>query len=288
MLAIAYVDGHFLPRENAYVHIDDRGFLLGDAVFETARWRHGSFFRLKQHLDRLRQSAETMSIAMPDTDLVSIAADLAQRSNMPEASLRITLTAGRGGKGLSRKGAAPPSIVMTMNPVAADWQHRAANGWTVRTSPFHKPAQDSTPAHLKAVGRTFSQLAFLEAEAAGFDDALLLSATGLIAEGPTWNVFWRAGDSVFTPSLDVGVLEGVTRSIIAEIARDAGFAVHEVAAPRSALESADEIFATMTSLGVVPFAQLDARQFRLCEDSAASLIQNRYWSRVDAELAQRE
>lgn len=286
---IVFFNGKWLPASEVVIPINDRGFLFADSVFETARLHRGRFFRLKHHLERLHASARILHIEPPPIDeLAHIVDETARRANLQDASLRIILTAGAGGRGLSRSGAKPPNLLVTISSVAPDWRDKAARGWRIFTASFRRPPELAVPARLKATGRPYALLAFLEAESHGFDDALMLSADGLVAEGTTWNVFWRTGDTLFTPHLDVGILEGVTRSIILELAPSLGLQTREVRAARPDLDSADEIFATMTSRGVVPFAALDHRTFSLSGDSHAARLQHAYWTLVDDELARRE
>lgn len=284
-MAIAYLNGEWIEREQARISIDDRGFILGDGVFETGRLHRGKYFRLEQHLRRMAGSAEYLRLEPPPLEeLVDIAQQLASRNDFGEASLRITITRGPGGRGLSRRGAGPATLLATLSPIAGDWLERAARGWTLRTTSVRRPATTSIPAQLKGLGRSYALLAHYEAEDAGFDDALLLSADGFVAEGPTWNLFWRIGRTLFTPSLAAGILEGVTRSLLITLAMEEGFTVEEVLWGRDRLDRVDELFATMTSNGVVPITRLDANSFS--ESSAAARMQAVYWQRVRSELGQ--
>ena len=286
-MAVAYLNGGWLPRAEARISVDDRGFLLGDGVFETGRLHAGRFFRLEQHLRRLAGSGELLRLEVPPLeDLVAIANGLVSRNDFSEASLRITITRGQGGRGLSRRGAGPSTILATLAPIPADWRERAARGWTLRTASIRRPSTTSVPAQLKGLGRVYGLLAHFEAEDAGFDDALMLSADGFVAEGPTWNLFWRTGQTLFTPALTAGILEGVTRSLIMELASRRGFSVEEVLWGRDRLDRVDELFATMTSNGVVPITRLDSRIFS--EPSAANDLQDSYWQLVRSELGQKE
>jgi len=289
MSTIAFFNGQWLPASEIAIPINDRGFLFADSVFETARLHRGRFFRLQQHLERLHASARVLRIDAPPIDeLGRIAGETASRNGFQDASLRIVLTAGVGGRGLGRKPGTPPNLLVTISPVAPDWRETAARGWRIRTASFRRPPETSVPSRLKTTGRPYALLAFLEAEDHGFDDALMLSADGSVAEGTTWNVFWRIGDTLFTPHLDVGILEGVTRSIILDLAARQGMQTREVRVHRPELDRADEIFATMTSRGVVPFAALDDRTLTLSPDSVAARLQHAYWTLVDEELARRE
>jgi branched-chain amino acid aminotransferase len=276
---IVYLNGEWIPAERATIPIDDRGFLLADGVFETARLVDGRYFRLQQHLDRLAASAQALRLATPTfAELHAIAHRLAEVNAISNGSLRITLTRGRGGRGLNTRGAGPPTVLATLAPVAADWHERAARGWHLIVAQTRRPATLSVPSHIKALGRVYAILAHLESEQAGVDDALLLTADGAIAEGPTWNFFWRKGDVVRTAALAGGVLEGVTRGIILQLARDAGYATEEGLWPPADLADADEAFASMTSVGVVPIRSLDGRTFPA--DDCAALLQRGYWEFV--------
>ena len=261
LMSVVYLNGEWLASDAARVPIGDRGFLLGDGVFETARLHQGSFFRLEHHLARLASSAEFLRLQVPPlAELVQIALGLADRNHATEGGLRITVTRGSGGRGLGRRGAGPNTVLATLSSVPDDWEARAARGWTIRTAAVRRPATSSVPAQLKGLGRSYALLAHYEAEDAGFDDALLLSADGYVAEGPTWNVFWRVGSTLFTPAPESGILTGVTRGLVIDLARNLGLAVEEGLFGRDRLDGADEMFATMTSNGVVPIRRLDARE----------------------------
>jgi len=281
---IVYLNGHWLDAREAAIPIGDRGFLLADGVFETGRLYQGRYFRLDEHFARLAESALQLRLTPPPADeLRDIALQLAQRNRLSDGSLRITLTRGPGGRGLGTRGAGPQTLLATLSPLAQDWRARAEKGWTVITARTRRPAPESVPAQLKALGRVYSVLATLEAEAAGADDALLLSAHGHVAEGPTWNFFWRRGRTIRTASLAAGILEGVTRGIVLQLAREAGYTIEEGLWFGDDATAADEAFASMTSAGIVPVRNLDHCVFPSA-DCAADL-QRRYWAYVERSLA---
>jgi branched-chain amino acid aminotransferase len=280
---IVYLNGEWLPAEAARIPITDRGFLFSDGVFETARLHQGEYFGLAQHLQRLQTSARMLEVRTPSTEeLTFLAQNIAAQNNLTEASLRITITRGSGGVGLKTRGADAPTVLATISPVAPDWRDRAARGWSLVTAGTLRPAPTSVPAQLKSLGRVYAILATLEAERAGVDDALLLTAERQIAEGPTWNFFWRKGQLIRTAALEGGILEGVTRGILLDIAKSAGYQVEAGLWPHSELDDADEAFATMTSLGVVPIRSLDGRV--LPSTDCASDFQHRYWQLVGTEV----
>ena len=270
---IVYWDGAFVAEENASVSIDDRGFLFSDAVFETALLYRGGFFGLRQHLERFAESARTMRIAAPTVDEVDrIVREVVRRNNLHDANIRVTLT----------RGVTSPLLLVTARAADPARLEHAQAGWNIITAVTRRPSIRSIPAQLKAVGRTYALLARHEARDAGVDDVLLLTDDDHVCEGPTWNVFWRTGALLYTPALDAGVLAGVTRSIILELAAASGLHVREGLFNRSKLDEADEIFATMTSTGIVPFRTLDGRSLP-ADASAAATLHDAYRDRLAAD-----
>jgi branched-chain amino acid aminotransferase len=251
-----------VPEADASISIHDRGFLSGDGVFETALLHDGGFFRLRQHLERFVASAAMLRLRVPPiAEIDEAARALVKRNGLTHAGLRFTLS-----RGVDR-----PVLLITAKPTDPELQRRTAAGWRIVTATTRRPSTAAAPAELKSLGRTYALLARIEAADAGVDDALLLTDAGDVCEGPSWNVFWRAGGLLFTPALDAGVLAGVTRSVIIDLAATAGYDVREGLYPRASLDDADEIFATMTSAGLVTIRELDGRALTAATEAADSL-----------------
>jgi branched-chain amino acid aminotransferase len=292
---IAHVDGEWVDARGATIPIDDRGFLLGDGVYDTCRVFEGVYFRFEEHAERLRASAAVLRMdAPPVPELRDVAEELLARNRshaaedaarLDHAVLRLTLTRGSGGAGLGTDGAGPVRLVATLRPLPTDWRERARAGWSVLTARTRHPPPDVLPPMLKGQGRISSLLARLEAEAGGCDDALLLSTDGRITEGTTWNVFWRVGTALRTPAPEAGLLAGVTRALVLDLAAAAGLSVEEGAWPRAELDAADEAFATLTSLGLVPIHTLDGARLRGASD-AVDRLTPLYWARVRQETCE--
>lgn len=271
---IVFLNGRWLAAKDAQVSIDDAGLLHADGVFETALLRAGKYFRLAPHLARLAESAGMLALEPPPADfLTQVAHELATRNRLRDGTLRITLTRGTGDR---------PTLFVTLRPIDPDWRRRADAGWTLITARTRRPSSAAMPAQLKALGRTYALLARAEARAAGADDALLLTDDGRVCEGPTWNLFWRRGRDLFTPDLSLGVLAGLTRAVLLELAPGLGFPVHETCADRAELDLADELFATMTSVGPVVIRTLDGRPLA-APATAAAALRTAYWELVDTE-----
>ncbi len=268
---IVYLNGEYVEENHAAIAVGDRGFLYGDAVFETCRWHNRGYFRFDEHMQRFARGAQALRLNAPVTpELRRIADDLAARNPAQDAVFRVTLTRGRAH--------GPNTVLATLHPLAADWRETARRGWSLITADIRHPPLSALPSYIKSVGRLHGLLARFEAQDAGADDALLLSPGGHVVEGPTWNVFWIRGKTLFTPSVETGILEGVTRSIIMSIATETRFQVIEGIWPRAVLDEADEIFASMTSLGLVPIKRLDGRPTE--QTAASDLISAAYWRLV--------
>jgi branched-chain amino acid aminotransferase len=272
---IVFLNGEFLSGDAARISIDDAGFLAADGVFETALLHRGGFLHLPAHLRRFEESAALMRLDSPGPEYLDQAVrQLVQRNALEDANVRITLT----------RGTDSPTLLITVRPPRSDWSERARRGWHVITAGTRRPSTASAPAQLKALGRTYALLARHEAAAAGADDALLLTDSGHICEGPAWNIFWRRGNVLRTPDLRLGVLAGITRAIIAELAPAAGCTVEEGVWDRAELDAADEIMATMTSVGVVSFRSLDGRPLP-AETPLADALRPLYQAQVDDAAA---
>jgi branched-chain amino acid aminotransferase len=270
---LVFLDDRFIDEADAKISIDDRGLLFGDAVFETALLHNGGFFRLQEHLERFANSAAILHLSHPPLQQIATIVRTLKRDNeLEHGNVRITLT----------RGVRDPNLIVTLKPIDAKWVEKARRGWSIVTAKTRRPSTAAVPPELKAIGRTYALLARQEAIDARADDALLLTDDGVVCEGPSWNIFWRIGDTLFTPAIAVGVLPGLTRTVVREVAPGAGFRFEDGMFPRSDLDAADEVFATMTSVGIVSVRRLDGRTLPAATP-AADALQPLYWRIVDAE-----
>ena len=187
---IVFLNGQFVPEEQAQVSVFDRGFLYGDGLFETLRVYAGRPFRWAQHLDRLKRGADFLNLRLPipPEELKKAAGQLIQQNQMPECILRLTVSRGVGPRGYSPRGAEQPVVVMSVHPAPViDPQHPLA--WHLATSSIRVPA-GAALANFKTCDKLVSVLARAEAEAQHCEEALLLNTKGEVAEA------WRAKEVV--------------------------------------------------------------------------------------------
>ncbi len=263
---VVFLNGQFVPEAEAVVPVNDRGFLLGDGLFETMRVASGRPFRLGQHLDRLSRGADYCRIKLPFTpkEIQKIAAELIGKNGLAEAVLRVTLTRGPGPRGYSPRplgaaglpgDAAQPTLVMTLHPSPPSSGDEPLQ-WSLVTSSFRIPASDPLAA-FKSTSRMLNVLARGEAEAQGADEALLLNTNGEVAETASGNLFWVYQDTICTVPSGRGVLPGITRAVVLEICQSLGLETDKCVIKPPMLRNAGGMFVTQSALGIVPVVAFD-------------------------------
>jgi aminodeoxychorismate lyase len=234
----------------------DRGFLYGDGLFETIHIFNGKPFRWREHLERLQAGAEFLKIKLPFAPeaLRGFVDELIAKNNLPDALLRVTLSRGIGVRGYSPKGAESPTVVMSLHPAPANGSK--SSRWKLITSSHRLPANEPL-AQFKTCNKLAQILARAEADAADADEALLLNTDGFVVEGASSNLFWIEDDTICTPPFASGILPGVTRAVVLEICKKLGLKTNEANIGVEGLKSADGIFVSLSSFGIVEVASLD-------------------------------
>jgi branched-chain amino acid aminotransferase len=260
MNRIVSIDGSLRPPAEATVSVYDRGFLYGDSVFETVRTYGGEPFALDEHLARLARSAERTFIPVP-VPLAAFAMEIrlaVRAARNPESYARAMLTRGSGPVGLDPALAGAPLRVVLVEPLAplpASVYRLGVGVVTVRT----QRAADSAAQGAKVGNYLASLLALKQAKEAGAHEALVLDAAGRVVEGTTSNVFLVRDGAIVTPPVEAGILPGITRAHLLEIAAELGHAVRfEAITPEDAL-AASEVFLSSTLREVVPVVTVDGR-----------------------------
>jgi len=254
---VVFLNGKFMPEAEAVVPLNDRGFLLGDGLFETLRVANGRPFRLAQHLDRLARGADFLKIKLPFTpkEIQEFAGRLIEQNDLAEAVLRVTLTRGAGTRGYSPRHAGAPTFALTLHPLPLQNADEPLQ-WSLVTSSFRIPAGDALAA-FKTTSKILNVLARAEAEEKSADEALLLNTNGEVAETAGGNLFWIYQNGVCTVPTGRGVLPGITRAVVLEICQSLGFTTSKRIIKPEHLRNATGIFVTQSALGIVPVAAFD-------------------------------
>lgn len=254
---VVFLNGNFMAEADAVVPLNDRGFMLGDGIFETVRVANGRPFRLAQHLERMTRGAEFLKIKPPFTpkELQKFAGELIEKNDLAEAVLRVTLTRGPGQRGYSPKNSGTPTVAITLNPLPVASPDEPVQ-WSMVTSTLRIPASDAL-ASFKTTSKLLNVLARAEAEAKGADEALLLNTNGEVAETAGGNLFWVYQDKICTVPTGRGVLPGITRAVVLEICQALGLTTNKRVIKPEMLRNAEGIFITNSALGIVPVVSFD-------------------------------
>lgn len=249
LLAVAVAGRGLADPDEPVLHADDDALLRGRAAFETLRVYGGRPFRLAEHLARMRVSAARLGLAWPG-GLEELAAQALAAAGVADAVLRLYLTPGRerAGKPLSL------ALVSTLPP---DLEERRARGIALVSLLGVRAESPWLLGGVKSTSYAVNMAAEAEARGRGADDAVFVRDDGIVLEGPVTNVWWRRGRTLCTPSLDLGILAGVTRAALIEAAPGLGYEVREGAFATSDLTAAEEAFTSSSVREVMPAVSLD-------------------------------
>lgn len=255
-MSVAWLNGALLDEASAAVSILDRGFTLGDGLFETMRVYGGRVFRLRQHIARLEHAAERIALPLPG-ELDNAVRETVAASGLADAAVRLTATRGSG-FGLTPPDRAEPTIAIHVRPYVADsrrYEH-GVRAMTARTR-LHEGA---ATAGLKHLGRLDLVVAQADARLSGAEEALFLDVEGHLAEGAASNLFLARAGVLYTPPLTCGVLPGITRQVVLELAAASSVPTHaDAPLGPEALRDADEAFLTSSLRELVPLVAVDER-----------------------------
>jgi branched-chain amino acid aminotransferase len=256
-----WLDGKWYDRGNAVVSVYDHGLLYGDGVFEGIRVYGGKIFRLMEHLDRLYDSAKAiwLTVPMPKEELAVITEEAVRRSGIAEAYIRHVVTRGVGDLGLDPRKCPKPSLLIIVDTIKLWPEQVYEAGLTVITAGTPIPQRESLSPRVKSLNYLAHILAKIEGIHAGADEVLMLDSGGAVAEGSGQNIFVVKNGHVRTPPPYAGILKGVTRDAVLELALQAGYRVEESMLNRYDVYTADEAFFTGTASELVAIRQLDGR-----------------------------
>lgn len=257
----AYVNGAFVPDHEAAVSVHDRGFRYGDGVFDTLRVYDGRPFLTDVHVRRLLSSAAVLGIhGLPDRDaFAAVIREVIDRNALGGGLVRSTVTRG-GSEGWAPDDAARPTVVVLGRPFSGYPDPLYARGASAVIAATTRVPPSCLNPVLKPLSFLTHVQAKREAIARGADEAILCTESGLVAEGSVSNVFCAAGGRIATPPTSVGLLAGITRGVVIDLARREGLACDETPLTPDDLQAADEVFLTSTGMEVLPVTTIDGRR----------------------------
>lgn len=257
---IIYLDGAFVPKEEAKVSVFDHGLLYGDGVFEGIRAYNGRVFRLDEHLDRLYDSARTIALEVPLTkaEMAEAICEVLRRNGLRDAYIRPIVTRGIGDLGLDPRKCEKPTVVIIAVEWGAMYGDLYEKGLCAVTVSIRRTPAESLPPNVKSLNYLNNILAKLEANCKGGDEAIFFDTNGYLSEGSGDNIFVVKNGEIVTPPT-LNNLRGVTRLVVLECAAELGITVTERNMGYFDLYSADEVFVTGTAAEVGPIVTIDGR-----------------------------
>jgi branched-chain amino acid aminotransferase len=253
MEEIVYLNGSLVPRSEAYISVFDHSFLYGYGLYETMRAYRGKIFLLERHIKRMLDAADIIGLRekLTGIDLTKACLETLAANSLRDARVRLTVSNGVSDTAPWADNRGAPTVVVTARPYTPFPIKKYDEGFRVGIASVRRCRQ-SVVATLKSVSHLASVMARMETAAYGMDEALLLNDDGYIAEGGGCNVFFVKSEALLTPPLDSGILPGVTREVVMEIAAGKGISASEVDIRPEALERFDEVFVTNAMIEVMP------------------------------------
>jgi branched-chain amino acid aminotransferase len=257
-----WLDGEWHTRDTAKVSVFDHGLLYGDGVFEGIRVYGGKSFRLVEHLDRLYDSAQAiwLTIPMPKAEMIAVTEEAVRRSGLGEAYIRHIVTRGVGDLGLDPRKCLRASVIIIVDTIALWPAQVYETGLRVITAGTPIPHREALSPRVKSLNYLPHIMAKAEGIVAGMDDVLMLDSAGFVAEASGCNIFVVKGSLIRTPPAYAGILRGVTRDVVVDQAREAGYTMSEEQLNRYDVYTADEVFFTGTAAEVIGVREVDGRR----------------------------
>lgn len=256
-----YICGKLYDKENAKISVYDHGLLYGDGVFEGLRSYGGKVFRLQEHLDRLYESAKAIWLEIPiaKAEFGQAIQDTVKVNNIDDGYIRAVVTRGAGTLGLDPNRTSDPQVIIIADKIALYPAEMYEVGLDIVTVSVIRNHPAALSPRIKSLNYLNNILAKIEGLRAGCVEALMLNHKGEVAECTGDNVFLVRKGELLTPPIEAGILEGVTRNAVMELARQSGVVVREVPLTKHDVYVADEFFLTGTAAEVIPVVRVDNR-----------------------------
>lgn len=256
-----YLNGKFVDRAKAVVSVFDHGLLYGDGVFEGIRAYKGLIFKLREHVGRLFESAHTIMLKIPmsQAEVVDVVRQSVKVNKLRDAYIRLIVTRGEGDLGLDPRKCTQPSVIAIADRIELYPKKLYEKGLELVTVATQRNVPEALNPQLKSLNYLNNILGKIEAINAGYDEAIMLSASGYVTECTGENLFIVRGRDLLTPPPYIGVLRGITRATVMNLAARRKLTVKEDLLTRHDLFNAEECFLTGTAAEIIPVVKIDGR-----------------------------
>ena len=256
-----YIDGKLYDKQDAKISVYDHGLLYGDGVFEGIRSYGGKVFRLRQHLDRLWESAKAIWLEIPISkkEMAKAIVDTLATNGIEDGYIRVLVTRGCGTLGLDPNKCSDPQVIIITDRISLYPDELYEKGLEIITVSTVRNHPAALSPRIKSLNYLNNILAKIEGLQAGCIEALMLNHKGEVAECTGDNIFLLRHGTMLTPPNEAGILEGITRDAVIELAGQSGVEVREVPLTKHDVYIADECFLCGTAAEVVPVVKVDSR-----------------------------
>ncbi|MFH0935428.1 MAG: branched-chain-amino-acid transaminase [Candidatus Omnitrophota bacterium] len=257
-----YINGKFYEKSQAKISVFDHGLLYGDGVFEGIRSYNRMVFKLKEHIERLFESAKSIMLEIPlaPQEMIKAVIDTLKENKLKDGYIRLIVTRGEGDLGLDpRKCRGNATVIIIADKITLYPQALYREGLKIITVPTLRNLPEALNPQIKSLNYLNNILAKIEAVYAGFDEAIMLDSLGYVAECTGDNIFIVKRNHLYTPPQCMGTLRGITRDTVLEIARQDKIPVHEHVITRHEVYISDECFLTGTAAEIIPVVMVDGR-----------------------------
>lgn len=262
-----YINGKYFSKRDAKVSVFDHGLLYGDGVFEGIRIYNGRVFKLEEHIERLFESAKSIMLTIPLTakEIIKATVSTVRVNKLRDGYIRLVVTRGMGTLGLNPFTCKESQVIIIADKIALYPRKVYQEGLSLITVATLRNKAEAVNPRIKSLNYLNNILAKIEAINAGAVEAIMFNSFGFVSECTGDNIFIVKKDVVYTPSLYMGVLEGITRDTVIELAKDRGYAVKQIVMNRHDIYNADECFLTGTAAEIVPVVKVDGREIGSAE-----------------------
>ncbi|MFH1228641.1 MAG: branched-chain-amino-acid transaminase [Planctomycetota bacterium] len=257
-----YLNGKFYAdRDKATISVYDHGFLYGDGIFEGIRVYNGRVFKLDEHIRRLYLSAISIFLHIPITQekMRQLVVETCRRSGLKDIYIRLVVSRGQGDFGLDPRKCLSPTILIVADKIALYPPEKYKKGLKVMTSSIRRNRPDTINAQIKSLNYLNNILAKIETFKYGADEAVMLNDEGYVSEATADNIFILKNGKLYTPPAYLGILEGITRATVMEIAVKMGYKVLENPFTVHDIYTSDECFLTGSGAELIPVIEIDDR-----------------------------
>ena len=260
MATQVWISGKFYDKQDAKISVYDHGLLYGDGIFEGIRVYGGKVFRHARHIERLYESAQAIALTIPLTpaEMTKAVEDTVAKNAKVDGYIRLIVTRGAGSLGLDPR-KCEPAVIVIVDDISLYPKELYENGLEIITSSYTRPHSNALSPRVKSLNYLNNILAKIEAIRAGCLEAIMLNQAGEVAECTGDNIFVLKHGVLKTPPPEAGILQGITRDFVLELAAKVGIPARECTLTRHDVYTADEVFLTGTAAEVIAVTKVDGR-----------------------------